>query len=1013
MNITNLPPQGTLQLLVVTAVCTAVLGALFKPFGEAIFKIILFPFKPICRTIYLLIAPRNILSIPYKCYKKSIARSHLSRIENPVGPPVQIPLEHAFAPLKLVSNVKREGVELFTMLSQSKRLILLGGPGSGKTTLMKSLLYAIVNKKCSGKLNELIPVFIVLRKLSNGNNSVKQAIIEALKEHQYPRSDRFVGAALKQGKMLIILDGLDEVGTNREFVIQQIINFCEEDSNQSNRNYIVVTCRETSYRSEDLRMVIPDVVRVEPFGNHHIRIFLQGWPMYKERSALNLYGMIQGDPQIREICRNPLLLTILAGLYLESDQFELPNSRELFYKSAVDELLVKRPSRRVIKQDFSENNKRRILERTSFQKLQTLNSDEDPEVFSREAIKDIAKEIIGGQVNIDGLIDELTIINGILKNVDTDTYTCAHRTFQEYFAAREATRILDIEGLLKIFKDRRDLTEILFFACSLIHNIPQLHRIAMWYIDRNDWYCAARCLLHMSESPGKQIVDTIINALCIQIKKGNFQIELELLSSLGQRTGGDFEVARSSFYRVVDSLVLHGEIRGIFALERVLSTQPEIALKVIPVLLAHPTEEWVRLAVRLLRDIDTDDALDRLVQLLSEKSGPLRNEAGIALAEILLTRQSHLLQRINLFPHASVDKDIWPFDNVIPSKIVLPIAGAVAETDYSTGNKAIDCAAAAFRKRRGLTNKFHFNERHWRKLNSHFKINTMKERIPRTILMLALGLMVLYSIFTLITYLIVTKQNIVLFVEPNFKFSVLPQKQVEMISNEADLLVKQIRIEYPPKPMGVNRVLPWNWNKRPCLPKTFEECYYQLNSLSFGIMTKSNLKCLAYVDTSGIPKQLKFGFFKLYKLVDSLALQVPSECIFYCGYRNKLIATGTLKRVMFILLLPSIIMLIRYRIKKLRMKSKKNYRRYNMPSMYTSGSFIISGVIVILFWLTFVSTFGNLTILMIYFYLMFLVMLIYICSITIPWPKNEYLNLIEVELSFQEIRNDTRSSNKW
>jgi hypothetical protein len=153
--------------------------------------------------------------------------------------------------------------------------------------------------------------------------------------------------------MLIILDGLDEVGEARSDMNLAIQEFCEEDVQRNQPNRVIVTCREHSYQARDLRAVIPNEVRVEAFSSEHMRTFLSGWPRYNDRSPLRLYGLLQNDAQIRNICRNPLLLTILTGLYLDQKEFLLPSTRDLFYFEALKELMIHRPARRNIQQESS------------------------------------------------------------------------------------------------------------------------------------------------------------------------------------------------------------------------------------------------------------------------------------------------------------------------------------------------------------------------------------------------------------------------------------------------------------------------------------------------------------------------------------------------------------------------------------------------------------------------------------------------------------------------------------
>jgi len=312
MDFGKAPDQGTIALILITAVISSlVVGVFGKKLAESVLDLLLWPMRRLGEAAYRWIAPRNPFSIALRTYRKTLLRSNLARMENPVGPDLDVPLEYAFAPVKLKSGTDQEPINLFTYAADNRRCIVLGGPGTGKTTLMKSLVTSVTKKQCHNDLDELIAVFVVLRNLAKNRHTVQQAIVAAFADHHFPGADGFADSTLAAGKMIIILDGLDEVGANRQFVADQILNFCQYDGQRETPNRVLVTCREHSYATMDLRTEIPAILRVEPFANHHMRVFLAGWPPHKGRTAIGLYAKIQDDAQIRDICRNPLLLTIL------------------------------------------------------------------------------------------------------------------------------------------------------------------------------------------------------------------------------------------------------------------------------------------------------------------------------------------------------------------------------------------------------------------------------------------------------------------------------------------------------------------------------------------------------------------------------------------------------------------------------------------------------------------------------------------------------------------------------
>ena len=832
MDFGKAPEPGTIALILVTTLIGVLMGVFGKAAAEWLLSLILRPVRFVREALYSWVAPRNPFSISLRSYKRHVSRSDLTRIENPVGPNLEVPLEHAFAPLKLISGATEDSVDLFAQAAASHRCIVLGGPGTGKTTLMKSLVTGVVKGRVREEaLRNLIPVFVKLRNLAKREHTVEQAVVAAFADYHFPGAEKFVESALEQGRLLVILDGLDEVGAGRDFVAEQIRKFCEYDDQRHARNRLVVTCREHSYRTKDLQGVIPEVVRVEPFANHHMRVFLQGWPAHKGRTAMKLYGLIQDDPQIRDICRNPLLLTILTGLYLDTDSFELPSSRERFYKEAVDELLVQRPRRRGARQEFDADDKRQILERVALDRLETAARHEDPEEFTHEVIRLKAEEVL----RRDGfdpreLIKELVEVNGIIKPGDEGSYTCAHRTIQEYFAAREAKRKRETREVVEHFGSRPEFIQVLYFYCGLVDNLPALAYVVDTLVSQRRWLEAGRCILYVKEPPAGALVERVARELHDLVSpSAEYKAVLEVLSSLAQRRAPEFDPAREFFARAVDRLAEGYGESGASALESALATSPEAAMKVVPGLLKHRSPRWREAGVQLLRDIGTDDALDQLVQLLLYPDPAVRAHAGRTLADMLKSRPQDLRARAGLLPPRT-DATVWPLEAYFPGRLAIPVAESLGGAE--TRSEALNCAARALRTGSGGEDDRAFLGR-WRNVPRDLLLRRHRRRAARALALSgwAVALACFLLQVTLGVWTNSTGRVVVLTLSPARVFSEKGEWLSDLRS-QAQAVTDDITRRFPPNASGLARALPQNWAVEPALPPEQAEVFTRLRNWS-------------------------------------------------------------------------------------------------------------------------------------------------------------------------------------
>jgi hypothetical protein len=821
-------PTFVVQVVAFTALTTAIVGLLVNRFGNKILDLVARPVRRLCAWLYAKFVWR-FPQMALRSYRRSVLKSSLARLETPLGG-VEVSLSEAFAPLKLVEPGEPEAVDLFAFVASVRRAVVLGGAGTGKTTLMKSLVTSVLEQRCPPQLSGCIPVFVVLRRLVAAQpQSVEGAIVAAFAEHHYPNAGAFVRALLGDGQMIVILDGLDEVGVDRDLVLGHIRQFCEHDRQRDTPNRVFVTCREQSYRDRPLATACPREVRVEPFSNHHMKIFLHGWPPTKNRRASDLYRQLENEPTVRDACRNPLFLTLLTGLFLQKQDFSLPASRDDFYRLALNELLVERPARNQIKQLRTEEEKRSILEAAVVERLMDVGA-KDPEELPRAVLEKHAAKILPDKSSAAQLLAELVEVNGLLKRIDERSFTLAHRTLHEYLAAKVAAREFEPPEVLATFGVRDDLFEVVVFYCGVLTNVPQLNQVLQHYVDAGHWVKAARCILHASCVPHHTLVAATAAGLRSELGTRTIAESLGLLSSLAQRSGNTFTSARHNFTAAIDGLV--GQLRGhdAGALVSALGATPEQAVQVVPALLRSGSPSWQQAALDLLRDIGTDDAVAQLLRVAEGDDEAQRVRAALILAELMRTRPDEL-KRLGTAWAGQGDPSVWPLDARFPGKIALIIARAL-QNGPASGHAAIDLARLVLRARGGaeLGAEEQSELRNWKTFQRDARLQGIWRYCG---LVLGASILVIWSAVSIVLVGITVANHVrngaVVVEMPSLDAATLDFAALSDRAAELETIVDE---SYPPNATGAARLLPWNWSVEPELSGRAREVYDQIYTLA-------------------------------------------------------------------------------------------------------------------------------------------------------------------------------------
>jgi hypothetical protein len=313
------------------------------------------------------------------------------------------------------------------------KLLVLGRPGSGKSTFMK---YIMLQSVCGKLAKKQIPIFVNLNDFAQQNTSIFEFIVNEFNICGLPSAAPFVETILSAGRCLIVLDGLDEVKElAQNDVIKQIINLSEKYA----ENQYVISCRTAAYNFYFSKFTD---VEVAEFGEKEIRQFVLNWfhndPLKAERCMM----ILDEKPRIRELGATPLLLTLFCLAFEEN--MNVSENRAEIYKEAIDALLKKWDSTRMIQRDEvyrhltvkRKEDMFKHLASETFSKGQTFFAEHDAEVLIANFIvnlPDMSPEKAVDYAEV--ILKSVEIQHGILVERAVGIYSFLHPTFQEYFAA--------------------------------------------------------------------------------------------------------------------------------------------------------------------------------------------------------------------------------------------------------------------------------------------------------------------------------------------------------------------------------------------------------------------------------------------------------------------------------------------------------------------------------------------------------------------------------------------------
>jgi hypothetical protein len=349
------------------------------------------------------------------------------------------------------------------VLKAYSRIALLGLPGGGKSTLLKRIAIAYAFPDRRGLIDDKLPsrswlpLFVRCRQLDREVRSPVIDILSSISLRAEMSNDLqgafkdLVSRSLRDGSVLLLVDGLDEISSERDRVsfVHQLRTFLAIYPNVS----VIVTSREAGFR------VIGGALsaqckhfRLCEFDKNDVTKLTLNWAKEvfgnstkSHADAKALASSICASDRLMKLAANPLLLTTLLLIKRWMGGSPLPTKRAMLYQKAIEVLLMTWNVQGHEPLDLDEALPQ--LEYLAFSMLkdgeQAISSVTLRDVINR-ARNDMPELLNWCKISVPDFIARVELRSSLLMQSGHrsqgssvyPSYEFRHLTFQEYLAAR-------------------------------------------------------------------------------------------------------------------------------------------------------------------------------------------------------------------------------------------------------------------------------------------------------------------------------------------------------------------------------------------------------------------------------------------------------------------------------------------------------------------------------------------------------------------------------------------------
>jgi HEAT repeat protein/energy-coupling factor transporter ATP-binding protein EcfA2 len=525
---------------------------------------------------------------------------------------------------------KKKEFKVLELVKKEEKLIISGESGSGKTTTLKWLNFIYATNYLENEV-ENIPLYIELNSYIKGSfynyvriRSKRKGISEATLKR------------LLEGKVIILLDGLDLLSTTDNFFpYDEIYNFVSEYSNCR----FIISSRPGFFESikSDFK-----VSELEKLTDEKIMIFIYKYVPDKKIGEM-IKSKILTNMKLKSIVTTPMMLYLAIEVAMqkkENNEDLFPSNRSEMYETFISGLFTHYED----KKGKAINANRAQIENfltDYFFELQCKNKVSCKEKEALGIVKKHAEDNTFRKTSSQDILEDCFKI-GLLTRKNSVIEYGIHQSFQEYFAAIKLKEQFENGFDVSEAFNQPKWEEVVIFTSEMVDSSDKFITSMLL---KGNLFLASKCVSKASDEIKEKIFDSLTDKMELKYKfeKINVIESLERIGDIGINT-----IAK--LLRDENEDVMRSAAKALG------NIKSEKVVQLIIDALKDEDADVRSYAACILGEMDSEKAVQPLIDALDDENKDVRQEAAEALGEI--QSEKAVIPLINAIKDKNENKEV-------------------------------------------------------------------------------------------------------------------------------------------------------------------------------------------------------------------------------------------------------------------------------------------------------------------------------------------------------------------